>query len=178
MVGAQSDPSESDPGIINEYPHTRFSLSMAIIIVVTIGALFFIGLVSIYIRYCFNRSMHSHSAVAAECIGAWLDSHVTCPVCRTNLVPQAGHVPELTDVESTSHLRNDAFVTQVTGCTESQPRVLNIQTGPLVPRLYYSTKLRRRDDDIQELWMIIHAIIHLSQDILSPLVASTMLLSS
>ncbi|KAK2984080.1 hypothetical protein RJ640_028544 [Escallonia rubra] len=34
-----------------------------------------------------------------ECIDQWLDSHVTCPVCRANLVPQPGesvHLPDLT----------------------------------------------------------------------------------
>ncbi|KAK3031589.1 hypothetical protein RJ639_035595 [Escallonia herrerae] len=35
----------------------------------------------------------------SECIDQWLDSHVTCPVCRANLVPQPGeslHLPDLT----------------------------------------------------------------------------------
>lgn len=57
-----------------------------------------------------------------ECIGAWLDSHVTCPVCRANLVEQAGHVLDMTNVESTSPSRNDAFITQLADCTQSQPQ--------------------------------------------------------
>ncbi|KAG6620228.1 hypothetical protein I3842_Q075100 [Carya illinoinensis] len=32
-------------------------------------------------------------AFHADCIDAWLASHSTCPVCRTNLVPEPGEIP-------------------------------------------------------------------------------------
>ncbi|KAH7572025.1 hypothetical protein JRO89_XS04G0188700 [Xanthoceras sorbifolium] len=39
-----------------------------------------------------------------ECIDAWLSSHTTCPVCRSNLSPQPGEsVPQLGDPESPLH---------------------------------------------------------------------------
>nr|XP_043616913.1 E3 ubiquitin-protein ligase ATL6-like [Erigeron canadensis] len=143
------------------YPYAKFSPSMAIIIVVLVAALFFMGFFSIYIRRCSNDggssirgalSMHraarlaavsrglssevletfptfAYSAVKglkigkgalecavclnefddeetirlipkcdhvfhAECIDAWLENHVTCPVCRSNLVPQPGEITQ------------------------------------------------------------------------------------
>ncbi|KAI3445320.1 hypothetical protein Pfo_001985 [Paulownia fortunei] len=183
-VGAQSGPPENNNG--NQYTYARFSPSMAIIIVVLIAALFFMGFFSIYIRHCSDASgaagsvrralsMRSRRAAAArgldpsvietfptfsysevkdhkigkgtlecavclnefeenetlrllpkcdhvfhpECIDAWLESHVTCPVCRANLVPQPGdepvQIPESTDNNDVyrSNSRNDEIVIQV-----------------------------------------------------------------
>ncbi|XP_052201990.1 E3 ubiquitin-protein ligase ATL6-like [Diospyros lotus] len=32
-----------------------------------------------------------------DCIDAWLDAHVTCPVCRADLVPQPGETPKFAE---------------------------------------------------------------------------------
>ncbi|KAL0387556.1 UNVERIFIED_CONTAM: E3 ubiquitin-protein ligase ATL6 [Sesamum radiatum] len=186
IIAAQSDPNLNN----NQYP--RFSPSMAVIIVVLIAALFFMGFFSIYIRRCSDASGASGSvrralslaarraAVARgldasviatfptfsyaevkdhkigkgalecavclnefeeeetlrllpkcdhvfhpDCIDAWLESHVTCPVCRADLAAQAGdeqpvQVPEPTgnneetdDNVGSSNSRREEIVVQV-----------------------------------------------------------------
>ncbi|XP_071710370.1 E3 ubiquitin-protein ligase ATL6-like [Rutidosis leptorrhynchoides] len=162
-VLVKSQPSPPPP---DGYPYAKFSPSMAIIIVVLVAALFFMGFFSIYIRRCSNdggasvraalsmrrarltaatRGLSSdvletfptfaYSTVKglkigkgalecavclnefedeetirlipkcdhvfhAECIDAWLENHVTCPVCRSDLVPKPGDQP--TQLDSTT----------------------------------------------------------------------------
>ncbi|XP_075488121.1 E3 ubiquitin-protein ligase ATL31-like [Primulina tabacum] len=153
MVGAQPGNTPTDN---SQFGYAKFSPSMAVIIVVLIAVLFFIGFFSIYIRHCSDASgaagnvrralsMRNRRAAATrgldasvletfptfsysevkdhkigkgalecavclnefeeketlrlipkcdhvfhtECIDTWLESHVTCPVCRANLVSQA-----------------------------------------------------------------------------------------
>lgn len=197
---AQPTPDTRDP-----YSNMRFSPSMAIIIVVLISALFFMGFFSIYIRHCSESAggasvrpvtgaQRSRRAVARgldhevletfptfvysevkqlkigkgalecavclnefednetlrlipkcdhvfhpECIDAWLESHTTCPVCRSNLVPQPGEsVPQLSelhpelDLEAQNEAAAESEPQQGVGGNEGtqppEPQVINVNS--------------------------------------------------
>lgn len=172
-AAAQPSPTQ-DP-----YQYAKFSPSMAIIVVVLVSALFFMGFFSIYIRHCAGaqsgnsvaaRVFSRHAAAARgldqevidtfptlaystvkglkigksalecavclnefedhetlrlipkcdhvfhpDCIDAWLASHTTCPVCRSNLVPQPGesvHLPAELNTQLDVEAQNDAVLEQ------------------------------------------------------------------
>lgn len=175
LVGAQPPTPDINDG--NQYAYAKFSPTMAIIIVVLIAALFFMGFFSIYIRHCSDSSgaagsvrrslsMRGRRGAASRgleesvletfptftysevkdhkigkgalecavclnefeddetlrlipkcdhvfhpaCIDPWLESHVTCPVCRANLIPQPGEVPVPVQFpEPTSEAENNPF---------------------------------------------------------------------
>ncbi|KAF3454429.1 hypothetical protein FNV43_RR04876 [Rhamnella rubrinervis] len=206
-AGAQSSP---DPRGDDQYRYNRFTPSMAIIIVVLIAALFFMGFVSIYIRHCTEgqnsgnsvrvvggagRSRRAqrgldHAVIETfptfvysevkglkigkgalecavclnefeedenlrlipkcdhvfhpECIDAWLENHVTCPVCRANLAPHPEEPVEdgpdgTTDVEAQDDVAAAAATEepaavvverdeQQEAVAETQPEVLDLRT--------------------------------------------------
>ncbi|XP_028053930.1 E3 ubiquitin-protein ligase ATL31-like [Camellia sinensis] len=159
-AGAQSGTNDGAP---QDNTLQNFSPSMSIIIVILVGALFFMGFFSVYIRHCaepspsgsvgagLRRSLRRRTATRGldpavidtfptfmysvvkglkigkgalecavclnefedeenlrlipkcdhvfhpECIDAWLNAHVTCPVCRTDLVPQPGETLQIPD---------------------------------------------------------------------------------
>ncbi|MFS7959545.1 putative transcription factor C2H2 family [Helianthus anomalus] len=97
-------------------PYADFNPSIIAIIVILVAALFLMGLFSIYIRrranegsirlkiskgalecvVCLNEYEDEETlrlipkcdhVFHPECIDAWFENHVTCPVCRANLVP-------------------------------------------------------------------------------------------
>ncbi|GMP60590.1 hypothetical protein CsSME_00023388 [Camellia sinensis var. sinensis] len=177
-AGAQSGTNDGAP---QDNTLQNFSPSMSIIIVILVGALFFMGFFSVYIRHCaepspsgsvgagLRRSLRRRTATRGldpavidtfptfmysvvkglkigkgalecavclnefedeenlrlipkcdhvfhpECIDAWLNAHVTCPVCRTDLVPQPGETLQspdfnlqIDDSEETQNPQNPA----------------------------------------------------------------------
>ncbi|KAF8084483.1 hypothetical protein N665_0716s0028 [Sinapis alba] len=159
LVAGQGQPDPTD----ERYNYGRLSPAMAVIVVILIAALFFMGFFSIYFRHCSGvpdaggvspaaggRTRGTVTAAARgldvsvvetfptfvysevktqklgkgelecaiclnefeddetlrllpkcdhvfhpHCIGAWLEAHVTCPVCRANLAEEIAVEPDL-----------------------------------------------------------------------------------
>ncbi|KAI3784282.1 hypothetical protein L1987_43378 [Smallanthus sonchifolius] len=60
----------------------------------------------------------------AECIDAWLEHHVTCPVCRCDLVPKPGESTQLA-----SELESGAAENQQTTMVEERNTEVSIRVG-------------------------------------------------
>ncbi|KAJ0753255.1 putative transcription factor C2H2 family [Helianthus annuus] len=179
----------------SDYPYAKFSPSMAIIIVVLVAALFFMGFFSIYIRRCSSDGGASVRAALsmrrgrlaaasrgldaevletfptfaystvkglkigkgalecavclnefedeetirlipkcdhvfhAECIDAWLEHHVTCPVCRCDLVPKPGETAQLaSELELAAGGNNSSAAEEIT--TDVSIRISNETADP------------------------------------------------
>ncbi|KAH0933860.1 hypothetical protein HID58_010977 [Brassica napus] len=181
LVAGQDNPDPRD----ERYNYGNLSPAMAVIVVILIAALFFMGFFSIYFRHCSGapdagvspagggRTRGNVTAAARgldvsvvetfptfvysevktqklgkgelecaiclnefeddetlrllpkcdhvfhpHCIGAWLEAHVTCPVCRANLAEQVAVEPDLELQEfSRSHTTGHSVV-QPGECTE------------------------------------------------------------
>lgn len=66
-----------------------------------------------------------------ECIDAWFENHVTCPVCRANLVPDSGGDLELGDAtdeqQRTDVVADENDAVSVSGSITEDPVVVNVQ---------------------------------------------------